>query len=135
MRREVGAREGDPSSFGDGDMAGLLVQVRNKVCPAFRTGECRARTFRPAWRAARDVHEHDGQTAFAEGVGQRARSPQDVAHRVNDGQAREALLQADNDQAGVWIENGEGHERTFQETRRPASTDLPETPSAVARAL
>ncbi len=91
--------------------------------------------FRPAWRAARDVHEHDGQTAFAEGVGQRARSPQDVAHRVNDGQAREALLQVDNDQGGVWIEHGECHEMSFQETRRPARSELPGTPSVVDQPL
>ncbi len=81
------------------------------------------RLFRPAGRAARDVHEHDRQTAFAERVGQRARPAHDVAQRVNDGQAREALLQVDDDQGGVRIEPGECHERSFQGT--PSVVDQP----------
>jgi hypothetical protein len=89
-------------------VARLPFQFGNELGPIGRRVEG-MRHIGAARRAARYIHQDDGQAVRAKGTGQRGRPRRDVRARMRCRQGDEAFLKINHDQSGFGVQLCQWH--------------------------
>jgi hypothetical protein len=91
----------------------LLVQLRHQIRPTCRKFANADRLLGSTSCDSIHIDEHDGEGPATEGFCERTGARHDLGDRVHGREGNDTLLQIDDDEGGLRIKNGNGHEARF----------------------